>query len=50
MQEELRSVLDLIIDDEKTLEIPKTPDVYITHRSTPKEVRHWLKAKGFSQR
>ena len=50
MQEELKSVLDLINNDQKTLDIHTTPDVYINHKSNPKQVRHWLKAKGFSQR
>ena len=34
----------------KKIEIKVTPDVYITQKSTPHEVRNWLKAKSFSQR
>ena len=50
MQEELKSVLDLMIAEEKTLEIHTTPDVFITQRSSPREVKKWLIAKEFSQR
>ena len=53
MQDELRSVLDLINAEEEEdtmLEIKTTPDVYITQTSSPNEVKQWLKDKGFSQR
>ena len=53
MQDELRSVLDLINAEEvedTMLEIKTTPDVYITQASSPNEVKQWLKDKGFSQR
>lgn len=51
MQEELRSVLELIVTEEdKTLDIKTTPDVYITQTSSPREVKQWLRDKGFSQR
>ena len=50
MQDELRSVLDLMIKEENTLEIHTTPDVYITQNSSPRDVKKWLKAKEFSQR
>ena len=51
MQEELRSVLDLInAEEDPMLEIKTTPDVYITQKSTPHEVKQWLKDKDFSQR
>ena len=53
MQDELRSVLDLINAEEEEdtmLEIKTTPDVYITQASSPNEVKQWLKDKGFSQR
>ena len=50
MQEELKSVLDLMIAEETTLEIHTTPDVFITQRSSPREVKKWLIAKEFSQR
>ena len=52
MQEELRSVLDLINaeEDDTMLEIKTTPDVYITQASSPNEVKQWLKDKDFSQR
>ncbi len=52
MQEELKSVLDLFRQDDPDdkIKIKTTPDVYITHKSTPKEIRQWLKAKDFSQR
>jgi hypothetical protein len=50
MQDELRSVLDLLPSDDKPLEIKITPDVYITHRSSPNEIKKWLRAKDFSKR
>ena len=50
MQDELRSVLDLMIQQDSTLEIHTTPDVYITQNSTPRDVRKWLRDKEFSQR
>ena len=34
----------------KKIEIMTTPDIFITQKSTPHEVRNWIKAKGFSQR
>ena len=51
MQEELRSVLDLIRDEETSMmEIKTTPDVYITQNSSPREVKQWMKDKDFSAR
>ena len=50
MQDELRSVLDLMIQQDSTLEIHTTPDVYITQNSNPRDVRKWLRDKEFSQR
>ena len=50
MQDELRSVLDLMIKEENTLEIHTTPDVYITQNSSPRDVKKWLRDKEFSQR
>ncbi len=50
MQDELRSVLDLMIAEEKTLDIKTTPDVYITQNSSPREVKQWLRDKDFSKR
>ena len=34
----------------KHLDIKTTPEVFITQKSTPTEVRGWLKQKKFSQR
>jgi hypothetical protein len=50
VQEELKSVLDIFNKREKHLEIIKTPEVYITASSTPREVQKWLKEKQFSKR
>ena len=50
VQEELKSVLDIFNKREKHLEILKTPEVYITASSNPKEVQKWLKEKQFSKR
>ena len=50
VQEELKSVLDIFNKREKHLEILKTPEVYITASSSPREVQKWLKEKQFSKR
>ncbi|XP_076058229.1 epidermal growth factor receptor kinase substrate 8-like isoform X3 [Oratosquilla oratoria] len=50
MNEELRMVLETFRRRRPHLEINKTPDVYISSHSTPKEVQEWLKLKGFSTR
>ena len=50
MQEELKNVLDLYREKEKHLDIKTTPEVFITQKSTPTEVRGWLRQKKFSQR
>jgi epidermal growth factor receptor kinase substrate 8 len=34
----------------RNLQIVKTPEVYINHRSNPDEVQNWLAAKGFSEK
>jgi hypothetical protein len=43
-------VLDIFNKREKHLEILKTPEVFITTSSSPKEVQKWLKEKQFSKR
>jgi hypothetical protein len=43
-------VLDIFNKREKHLEIIKTPEVFITASSTPKEVQKWLQQKQFSKR
>ena len=50
MNAELKMVLESFRRQRPHLEIVKTPDVYITQKSTPGEVQAWLKIKGFSQR
>ena len=50
MQEELKTVLSVYNEVQPKLNVMTTPDVYITQKSTPSEVRNWLKAKHFSQR
>lgn len=45
----MRNVLT-IFRERRKIEIPRTPDVYVTQDSTPTEVQQWLKAKGFSSR
>ncbi|CAH1103623.1 unnamed protein product [Psylliodes chrysocephalus] len=49
LQEELGNVLTLVRERNKQrhLDIKQTPDTYINQKSTPKEVREWLNAKGF---
>lgn len=47
MQEELQYVLSEW-RQQRHLDILRTPEVFIDQQSTPDEVQHWLKAKGFS--
>jgi epidermal growth factor receptor kinase substrate 8 len=49
MQEELQHVLSEW-RQQRHLDILRTPEVFIDQRSTPDEVQHWLKAKGFSDK
>lgn len=50
MHEELKNVLALFRDRRKHLDIHKTPDVFISQTSNPREVETWLRAKGFEER
>lgn len=50
MQEELRTVLAHFREKRRTLDILKTPEIYIQQTSTAKEVEQWLRAKGFSEK
>ena len=46
--EELKDVLEIFHERRNKLEgVRKTPDVYITPESSPKEVQEWLKSKEF---
>lgn len=45
--DELKDVLDLFNTRKRTLDIRKTPEVFITSRSDPEEIRNWLKSKEF---
>jgi DNA-dependent RNA polymerase auxiliary subunit epsilon len=47
MVEELKNLLDIYQPEKSKLDIRKTPETYITLKSTPDEVRDWLKAKEF---
>lgn len=47
MVEELKNLLDIYQPEKSKLDIRKTPETYITLKSTPDEVRGWLKAKEF---
>ena len=47
MVEELKNLLDIYQPEKSKLDIRKTPEMYITLKSTPDEVRDWLKAKEF---
>ncbi len=47
MVEELKNLLDIYQPEKNKLDIRKTPEMYITLKSTPDEVRDWLKAKEF---
>jgi len=48
LQVELKSVLDMFRERRRNLDIVVTPEVFISQRSNPDEVRNWLAAKGFS--
>ena len=50
VQDELKSVLEVFREKGKHLDIEKTPEIFVSQDSTPKEVKNWLKAKKFSQR
>lgn len=49
MNDELNHVLKLYREKRNTLDIHKTPEIFIQHTSSPSEVKQWLKAKGFSE-
>ncbi|KAG0711120.1 Epidermal growth factor receptor kinase substrate 8 [Chionoecetes opilio] len=50
MNAELKMVLESFRRQRPHLEIVKTPDVYVSQKSSPGEVQSWLKIKGFSPR
>ena len=50
VQDELKNVLEIFREKDNQLDIPKTPELFISQDSKPSEVRKWLKAKNFSQR
>ena len=37
-----------IVSGRKSLDILQTPEIFLDQRSTPREVKEWLKAKQFS--
>ena len=45
--EELKDVLEIFHARGSNLDIRKTPETYISPKSTPDEVREWLKSKEF---
>ena len=47
MVEELKTLLDIYQPEKSKLDIRKTPETYITLKSSPEEVRDWLKSKEF---
>lgn len=49
MQEELKQVLTLFREKRRTLDIVKTPEIFIQQSSSTNEVKKWLRAKGFSE-
>lgn len=49
MQEELKNVLTLFRERKRNWDVHKTPEVFITQKSSPAEVQNWLEAKGFSE-
>ncbi|XP_044742140.1 epidermal growth factor receptor kinase substrate 8-like [Chrysoperla carnea] len=49
MHDELRTILPLIRQNKRNLDILKTPEVYIRQVSSPSEVQQWLRAKGFTE-
>jgi hypothetical protein len=50
LHEELKNVLTLYREKKPTLEIVKTPEVFISQSCDPDEVQNWLRAKGFSEK
>merc|ERR1719348_2868457 len=48
MADELKNVLDIREKGRKNLDILQTPEIFIDQRSTPREVKEWLKAKQFT--
>ncbi|XP_017112009.1 epidermal growth factor receptor kinase substrate 8 isoform X2 [Drosophila elegans] len=51
MQDDVNDELRVLLQQRerrKDLEILKTPEIYITQNSTPREVEEWLRGKGFS--
>lgn len=51
MQSDVNDELKVLLQQRqqrRDLEILKTPEIYITQNSTPKEVEEWLRGKGFS--
>ncbi|EDW13690.2 uncharacterized protein Dmoj_GI23850, isoform A [Drosophila mojavensis] len=51
MQSDVNDELKVLLQQRqqrRDLEILKTPEIYITQKSTPKEVEEWLRGKGFS--
>ncbi|XP_030244910.1 epidermal growth factor receptor kinase substrate 8 isoform X2 [Drosophila navojoa] len=51
MQSDVNDELKVLLQQRqqrRDLEILKTPEIFITQRSTPKEVEEWLRGKGFS--
>lgn len=48
LQDELSTVLSLLREKKRHLDIRQTPMVYINQNSNSDEVQNWLQAKGFS--
>lgn len=47
---ELKGVLEEFRKRKPHFDVTKTPDVYVDNRSTPEEVKDWMKKKNFSDR
>jgi epidermal growth factor receptor kinase substrate 8 len=42
--------MTLFREKRRSLEILRTPEVYISQKSDPDEVKNWLEVKGFSDK
>lgn len=50
IQKELKFVLDMFREKRKTMDVVKTPEIYVDQHSTCREVQKWLLMKGFSEK
>ena len=50
VMDEMKTVQEILRQKQKSLDITKTPDVYVNKNSSVSEVATWLKEKKFSSR